>query len=146
MFRRIAFASAIALGSLCFATTARADLSETIEFGATVEFQCEFTNTVNGVLGFDAFPATVLSSQQGDGLPGSTYLLCNGDADLLKEAGQESGPPLASPVDFIVDVDPDGVEAGENTKLTVNLDVDNNGTIIEPGDYTFFVTLTAVPE
>lgn len=146
MFRRIALASAIALSSLPIATAARADLSETIPFTANVEFECEFSNTQPGVLGFDTFPATVLSSEQGEGKSGSTDLLCNGNADLLKKAGQTSGPALPSSVTYTVDVDPDGVVAGTTTPLEVDLEVDNNGTIIEPGDYGFYVMLTAVPE
>ena len=145
MLRRIALVSAIALGSLGFATTARAQLSETIPFTADVEFECEFSNTQPGILGYDDFTTSVLSSMLGDGQAGSTDLLCNGSADLQKEAGQSSGPVLPSSVSFTVTTDPDDVDAGVLTPITVDLEVDNNGNIIEPGDYGFFVTLTAVP-
>lgn len=145
MFRRIALASAIALSSLGLATTAHAQLSETIEFEANVEFECEFSNTQSGILDYDSFPTTVLSSTVGNGQSGSTDLICNGAADLSKDAGQLTGSVLPSSVTYTITSTPDSVVASTLTPINVDLEVDNNGNIIETGEYTFFVTLTAVP-
>ena len=91
------------------------------------------------------FPATILSSLADGGVAGSADILCNGNAELLKEAGQTGGPVLPSPVEYTIVTDPDEIAAGEPETIIVDLTVDNQD-IIEPGDYTFVVTLTAVPE
>lgn len=149
MFNRVLVASAIALGSsLAIATTANAQ-SVDIPFNGTVPFQCAFGPVTPGTLVPDAgTPATTLSSLYPGGANGNTSILCNSSADInVTSVTQLAGQPITNLFTLtLVNGTPSlPVNPGINTNLDVALTVGSLTAPLEPGDYTYQVTLTAVP-
>jgi len=147
MIARVIAASAIALGgTLAFATTAKAQTVD-VPFNGTVVFQCAFGPVTPGVLVPVGTPATALSSLAPGGASGLTSILCNSDADIdVTGVNKVAGAPFT---EFDVNATVNGtpalpVTAGVDTALSVDLEVISTD-LIPPGDYTYVVTLTAVP-
>lgn len=147
MLKRLMFVSAIAVGgSLAIAPYAQANTVD-IPFDGSVTFECAFGAVTPGVLVPVGSPATVLSSTAAGGVAGTTDILCNGAAAIDITAVTKAAGPAFAPVNQTVTVNGNPglpVAAGVLTDLFVNLEVE----AAEPlpvGDYSYFVTLTAVP-
>jgi hypothetical protein len=149
MFNRVLMAFAIALGgSLAIATTANAQ-SVDIPFNGTVPFQCAFGPVSPGVLTPDGGTLTFsLSSLYPGGVNGNTSILCNASADInVTSVTQLAGQPITnlSTETFVNGTPSLPVSPGVDTNLDVSLTVGSLTDPLEPGDYTYQVTLTAVP-
>jgi hypothetical protein len=156
--RRSIITSALTLvGTVAIASTATAQSTD-IQFTGTVPAQCTFQRPTNGVLGFSAQNNTSsLSSQAAGGSPGEVTLLCNTAANLTISRPVQTGGPQITAASATATVTSRLGSATSNSSLSVprnatplplsvNVNVSNGRRgLLNPGTYTYVVTLTATP-
>ncbi len=166
MLRRILFASALVLVSAtAFTSEAKAQDASTgtVNFSGLVGGACTFSNPVEGTLVLNPNDDTLLGSDSsGDYVGGATAdinIECTADATLTIAEPTATGDALpdatfsatATSSNLGLDFDSDNnnnsnnITSGQQDTINVNMLVDNQGTTIPAGNYSYEVVITATP-
>ncbi|MGB7444152.1 MAG: hypothetical protein WA919_24055 [Coleofasciculaceae cyanobacterium] len=138
------------------ATAVRAEQVE-LNLSGTVAPQCSFSNSSDGTLAFD-FEAnpSLLASQLEGGSPAEVTVTCNAPASLeISAPTQTSGPQvIGGSYSAIASSNIGSTQSNNNLflpegatplEVSVDLEIDGNGNLLKPGNYTYEVTLTVTP-
>ena len=166
MLRRLLFASALLLVSTtAFTSQAQAQTTTgTVEFSGVVGGACTFSNPVPGTLVLNSNDDSFLGSDSSNpdyagGSAAEIDVNCTADATLSIDPPNATGDALPGStlsanakssnlgLDFLSDgtFTSNSMTTGQQDTIQVNMLVDNAGNAIDPGTYSYEVTLTATP-
>ena len=167
MLRRLLFASALLLVSTtAFTSEAQAQTTTgTVEFSGVVGGACTFSNPVPGTLVLNSSDDSFLGSDSNNpdyagGSAAEIDVNCSADATLSIDSPNATGDALpestltatATSSNLGLDFQSDGtvnngsIAGGQQDTIQVNMLVDNASNAVDPGTYSYEVTLTATPQ